>query len=82
MGRYIKQEESRSELQQRIAADLRAKAKARSQEEDYHTKPVDGVADSDYLKETKATTTLDWVWLLIFFATIGVFVLFVVRVNS
>ncbi|MFZ1242852.1 MAG: hypothetical protein WAQ22_01780 [Candidatus Saccharimonas sp.] len=81
MGRYIKQEESRSELQQRIAADLRAKANARSKEES-SPKTVDGVEDSDYLKGTKATTTLDWVWLVIFLATIGVFVLFVVRVNS
>lgn len=85
MGRYIEQNESRSELQQRIAADLRAKAAAKAKDEggpagSDHKSP-DGVEDAAYLKGTKATTTLAPAWLLIFIAAIAVFVYFIYQVN-
>ena len=79
MGRYYQETESRSELQQRIAADLRAKA--------MQTSNQDGEADdmlvenSQYLKGTKRTTTLAPAWILIIIMTIGVFALFVYQVN-
>jgi hypothetical protein len=80
MGRYVQQSESRSELQQRIAADLRAKAAAKARQEgeggDAPNAP-DGVEDSAYIKGTKSTTTLAPVWLLIFFIAVGVFIYFV-----
>ena len=84
MGLYIQQNQSRSELQQRIAADLRAKAAARAKEEgtaDPYVDDKDIVEDSEYLKGTKHTTSLAWVWLAIFIATIAVFVMFVIRSN-
>lgn len=86
MGRYIEQNENQSELQQRIASELRAKAVARAKQDDaeatgYHKK-IDGVEDTAYIKGYKQTTTLAPVWLLIFFASIGVFVFFVYLVNS
>ena len=65
MGRYIEQNESRSELQQRIAADLRAKAAAKAKQEGAGGNPYetpDGVDDAAYLEGTKATTTLAPVW--------------------
>jgi hypothetical protein len=80
MGRYIEQTESRSELQQRIAADLRAKAAAKAKQEGGEAAPSnspDGVEDSAYIKGTKATTTLAPVWLLIFLAIIGAFIYFI-----
>ena len=80
MGRYIEQNESRSELQQRIAADLRAKAAAKDKQEGEPTgkrNAPDGVEDAAYLKGTKSTTTLAPLWLLIFIAAILVFVFFV-----
>lgn len=80
MGRYIQQSESRSELQQRIAADLRAKAAAKAKQEGEGDAPVggpDGVEDSAYIKGTKATTTLAPLWLLIFIAVIGIFIYFI-----
>ena len=84
MGRYIEQNESRSELQQRIAADLRAKAATKDKQEGEpggkRTAPA-GVEDAAYLKGTKSTTTLAPLWLLIFIAAILVFVFFVYRVN-
>lgn len=84
MGRYIEQTESRSELQQRIAADLRAKAAAKAKQEGGEADrapAVDGIEDSAYIKGTKNTTTLAPVWVIIFFATIGVFIYFVYQVN-
>lgn len=79
MGRYIKQNESRTELQQRIAAELRAKAEAKSRQENMGP---DGVNDSAYIEGTKQTTSLAWAWLLIFFMVIGVLIFIIVRANS
>lgn len=84
MARYIKQDETRSELQQRIAADLRAKAAAKSKQEgdvSESAQTVDGVDDSAYIQGTKSTTTLAPVWALIFIAAIGVFIYFIYQVN-
>lgn len=85
MGRYIEQTEAKSELQQRLVAEMRAKAAARAKDEagkSGDTKPVDHVDDAAYLRGTKPTTSLAWVWVLIFFAVIALFVYFVIRVNS
>jgi len=82
MGRYYEQNENRSQLQQKIAADLRAKAAARAKEEgeaNPYDQQQDGIEDSAYMKGTKKTTTLAWAWLVIFFMAICVFILFVVR---
>ncbi len=68
MGLYVKQNETRSELRQRIENDLREKAKRKAEEE---AERPDGVEDSAYLSHTKQTTGLAWVWGLIFLA-IGV----------
>jgi len=61
MGLFISQKDERSELQQRIAAELHQKAKQTSQLAD---RP-DGVDDSQYIKGTKTTTSLAWVWVVI-----------------
>jgi uncharacterized membrane protein len=62
MALFIRQDEQRTKLQERLAAELRAKAKARS---DLDAGLPDGVEDSDYLKDTKSTTSLAWVWILV-----------------
>lgn len=79
MGMYLKQQESRSELQQRIAAELKAKAEQKAKIED---KPHDTIEDSDYMQGTKRTTTLAPVWLLIFFAAILVFIYFITQASK
>ena len=86
MGRYIEQKDGKSELQQRVAAELRAKAAAKAKQEaegkgGYYDKP-DGVEDQAYMKGYKRTTTLAPVWALIFFMAVGVFILFVYKVNN
>jgi hypothetical protein len=85
MGRYIEQTEGQSELQQRIAAELKAKAAARAkqegeQTEGYHKAP-DGVEDAAYMHGTKRTTTLAPVWAIIFFLAIGVFIYFIYKMS-
>ena len=85
MGRYIEQTESQSDLQKRIAADLRAKAAAKSKQEGDAGEPAsgpDGVEDSAYIEGTKKTTTLSWAWVLIFFMAIGVFAYIVYLANK
>ena len=67
MALYMKQNEQRSELQDRIAAELQEKAKRNSQLQD---RP-DGVDDAAYMKNTKQTTSLAWVWLLIGIAIVA-----------
>jgi hypothetical protein len=78
MALFIRQNEERSELQQRIAAELQEKAKLKA---DIHNDVVDGVEDSSYLKDTKQTTSLAWVWILIVLLAIGVLIYFIARAN-
>ena len=65
----------------RVAADLRAKHAAKSKQEgdsekSYFDAP-DGIEDAEYMRGTKATTTLAPVWVAIFFAAVGVFAYFI-----
>jgi len=75
MGLFIRQDDNRSKLQERLAAELREKAKARAEEDG---RSFDGVNDSSYLKDTKQTTSLAWVWALIVVVaiTISVWLMF------
>jgi hypothetical protein len=68
MGLFIKQDENRSELQQRIAAELQQKAVSRAKAED---RP-DLVDDSQYIKGTKTTTNLAGVWIAIILVAVGI----------
>lgn len=70
MGLYMKQTESRSELQEKLARELQDRAKKKALEADL----ADGVDDSQYLKGTKKTTSLAWAWALIFLASIGILI--------
>lgn len=66
MSLYLKQNETRSELQKRVAAELQDKAKKKALE----TERPDGVDDSAYIKGTKQTTSLAWAWALIALAIV------------
>ncbi len=61
MGLYLRQQETRSELQDKLAAELQERAKQKAKTFDQ----PDGVSDSQYLKDTKPTTSLAWVWAII-----------------
>lgn len=77
---FINQQESRSELQERIAAELKAKAEQKAKLE--NAKDRDEIEDSAYVEGYKRTTTLAPVWLLIFFAAILVFIYFITQVSK
>lgn len=70
MGRYIKQQETRSELQQRLAADLRAKAAERRNQEGDNPNQI---TESSYYEGSKQTSSLAWVWILVGFAAFIIF---------
>lgn len=72
MGLYVNQKNSRTELQERIAAELREKAKKKAELEDKER--PDGVTDSSYLEGTKQTTSLAWVWAIIGAVTVGLII--------
>lgn len=67
MALYVNQNENRSKLQERLAAELQEKAKARVEGD---SRP-DGVDDSQYLQDTKQTTSLAWIWVVIILFVIG-----------
>lgn len=69
MGRYIKQDQTRSKLQEQIAADLRAKAAQRSA---IDSQQYDGVEDSHYIEGSKQTTSLSWAWALVGFLAFAI----------
>jgi hypothetical protein len=66
MALFIRQNDNRSQLQERLAAELQERAKQKSQKADL----PDGVKDSEYMKDTKQTTSLAWLWILIALAVI------------
>ncbi len=76
MALFMNQENTRTELQRRVAADLAEKAKKKATSE---AAPVDGVEDSAYLKGTKRTTSLAWVWVLILIAIVALLIWIAVR---
>ncbi|MGV9001673.1 MAG: hypothetical protein ACOH18_01820 [Candidatus Saccharimonadaceae bacterium] len=61
MSLFMKQTESRSELQDKLAKELQERAKQKA----FETERPDGVTDSAYLQDTKEASSLTWVWVLI-----------------
>ena len=68
MALFIKQNDNRSQLQERLAAELQERAKQKAAKADL----PDGVTDSEYMKDTKQTTSLMWLWIIIAIIAIGV----------
>jgi len=77
MALFIKQNEDRSKLQERLAAELQERAKKRAE---HDTTLPDGVEDSQYIKGTKTTTSLAWVWIVI--VALAVAAMIFIAVNS
>jgi hypothetical protein len=75
MALFVRQEENRSELQQRLATELQDRARKKAEEAEL----PDGVTDSQYLKGTKQTTSLLWVWLLIGVFVIGFIIYLIIK---
>lgn len=76
MALFVNQENTRTKLQERIAAELAEKSKSKS---DFSGgDQPDGVEDSAYLEGTKKTTSLAWAWVLIFLFIAGVIIYFAI----
>lgn len=75
MALFIRQNEDRSKLQERLAAELNERARKRD-EQDKH--PGEDIENSVYLQNTKQTTGLAWAWIAILIlasvAAIGLFI--------
>lgn len=78
MGLYVRKDEQRSKLQERIAADLREKARA-SAEDDKKPPVIDGVEDSGYMQNTRSSSQLLGVWLALLVIGVGVIIMLIVR---
>lgn len=74
MALYVKQDDNRTELQEKIAAELREKQIKNSLKEGGKTPNSKGEIvqpeDSSYLEGTKETTGLAFIWLLVFVAVL------------
>ena len=74
MALYVKQDDNRTELQEKIAAELREKQIKNSLKEGDETPNSKGEIvqpeDSTYLEGTKETTGLAFIWLLVFVAVL------------
>ena len=68
MALFVRQDEQKTDLQNRLAAELQERSKERAKLAD---RP-DGVTDSQYIKGTKVTTSLAWAWVLIVIAAVGI----------
>ena len=75
MGILVNQKDQRTELQEKIAADLRAKIGQTVGAGDER----DEIADSKYMEGTKQTTTLAWAWILIAVMAAVVVALFLMK---
>ncbi len=74
MGYVFNQNDMRSELQQKVAAELTERTKKKAEVSDL----PDGVDDSEYLKGTKTTTSLLGVWIGLAAAAAILLIIFVI----
>ncbi len=75
MGIILKQDENRSELQKRVAQQLTEKAKKKD------PNPADlpdGVDDSAYMKNTKQTSGLAMLWIVIVVIGVGALIWYII----
>jgi hypothetical protein len=74
MGLYVKQSDTRSQLQEKLASELQDRAREKAKQADL----PDGVDDSAYIEGTRVTSSLGWVWILIIAAIVGIAVWLIV----
>jgi hypothetical protein len=72
MALFVNQNSNRTKLQEQLAAELQEKAKQKAKLENMDR--PDGVNDSNYLKDTKSTTSLAWVWIAIIVIAAGLMI--------
>lgn len=75
MALFIRQDDNRSKLQERLATELQEKARAKAQA----AEQPDGVDDSQFIKGTKQTTSLAWLWAIIAILAIAAVIFLIIR---
>jgi len=60
MALFIRQDDNRSQLQQRLATELQEKARKRAEEAEL----PDHVEDSQFIKGTTGTARYAWIWIV------------------
>ncbi|HBO64614.1 TPA: hypothetical protein DD425_01480 [Candidatus Saccharibacteria bacterium] len=78
MSLYLKQQDTRSDLQEKISKDLQERARQKAKQLD---RP-DGVDDSRFVEGTKQTTSLAWAWVLIGLVIIGIVIWIIISLLS
>lgn len=73
MGLYINQQNSRTKLQEKVAAELRAKA---AQVQSVEGEMPDGIEDSAYLRGTRQSGSFSRKWFLFILLAVALVVLF------
>lgn len=79
MALFVNQNSNRTKLQEQLAAELQEKARKKAELET--TRP-DGIEDSAYVKGTKKTTSLAWVWVLLLLLSISAIVFLMIKVSK
>lgn len=78
MALFVRQDENRSELQQRLATELQARARDKAKQ----AEQPDGVEDSQYIQGTKQTTSLAWLWGIVVILAIAVVIFLMIKASS
>lgn len=73
MALFVNQNEQRSELQKKIAAELQQKAKVQPNDPS-----PDGVEDSKYVENTQQTTSWAWIWIVLIVIVIAIVVVAII----
>jgi len=75
MALFVRQDENRSELQQRLATELQDRARKKAEEAEL----PDGVTDSQYIKETKEGSKLLGVWIIVGVLVVAVAIIVIIN---
>jgi len=78
MALFVRQDENRTELQQRLATELQERAKLKAKQADQ----PDGVEDSQFIKGTTQSTGLAWLWALVAVLAIGTVLFLMIKANA
>lgn len=68
MALFLRQNEERSKLQERLAAELQERLKQNTSRNDGGY--VDGIEDSTMMEGTRATSSHAWIWIFVFFVVL------------
>lgn len=67
MSLYLRQQDTRSELQEKLAKELQERNKQKQKE----FEQPDGVTDSAYLRDYKESGSLTWLWVTLLLIGVG-----------